>query len=155
MKPNYLIVFIIGVWLFSSCLSNTDETITLVAIPEHFLDEWSVAVRCAEYEFDAIQMPFNLQNTNAFWSVSEGKDYYGSSLQISFTGFYNPVADSLFGKLILTDSKRPNFKREGTFGLQWSSYTGGYFPIQFSDVAQSHTECLDEMRFIFKKRLEP
>jgi hypothetical protein len=154
MKPSYIIVFIIGVWLFSACLSNTDETITLVAIPEYFLDEWSVAVRCADYGYDAIQMPFNLQNTNAFWSVSEGRDYYGSSLQISFTGFYNPVADSLFGKLILTDSKRPNFRRQGTFGLRWSTYTGGYFPIQFSDVAQSHTECLDEMRFIFKKRLE-
>ncbi len=139
----------------SSCLTESDQTITLVSIPEYFLEEWSLAVRCADYSYDAIQMPFTIQNQNTFQSVSDGKDYYGSSLRIEFTAFYNPVADSLFGNLVLTDPKRANYRREGSFGLKWSTYTGGYFPVHFSDLAQSHTECLDEMRFIFKKRLEP
>jgi hypothetical protein len=154
MLPKFIIVSLLSVVFFSACLSDSDETITLVSIPEYFLDEWKVAVRCANYGYDAIQMPFNLDNINSFQAVSAGNDYYGSSLQIVFTAYYNPIADSLFGTLVLTDPKRKGYRREGTFGLKWSTYAAGYFPITFSDVVQSHTECLDEMRFIFEKRME-
>lgn len=113
---------------YQACLPDGTDTLVLSYIPNEFLGEWKVGIRCKGYTFDAFIFDFNLNHSKEFKAESSGEDYNGQVRRAVFEGSYNPRTDSLIFTISLYNPDNDQLLRKERVSLLWSNYKGEYLP---------------------------